>query len=110
MITAYRTTRHGAGIEAYEVVELLKDGVWVHGNTFYETDDYMSTNMGKYISSIKNKIQDERPKFYRAEIRNTAFVRDRSTKVDFGHRRDHAMAFCQRNTDFHVVSYYKEEN
>ena len=108
MITAYRTTRGGVGIDGYEVVELLQDGEWVHGATFYETDDWMSTNMSKYISRIRNKIQDNRPKFYRAEIRNIVIMRDKSAKIDFGHSFDQAKAFVTRNPDFHIVSYYKE--
>ena len=109
MITAYRTTRGGLGIDGYVVVELLQDDEWVHGNTFYETDDFMSTNMSKYISSVRSKIQDARPKFYRAEIRATVIMRDKSAKIDFGHSFDQAKAFTTRNPDFHIVSYYKED-
>jgi hypothetical protein len=108
MIDDFRITRYGSGIDAYEVVELHQDGAWVHGNTFYETDDWMSHNMSEYLSKVRSKIKDHRPKYYRCKILPTAFVRDKSASIDFAHREDFARSFCARNTDFFIETYYKD--
>jgi len=108
MITNYRTITKGLGIDGYTEVQLLKDGAWVSGRTFEQSDDFMLTNMSQYISAIKAKMQDARTKFYRCEVRPTAFRRDRSTVVDFGTSFDDAKAYAVANGDFHIVTYYKE--
>lgn len=108
MIDDYRITRHGSGINAYEIVELHQDGAWIHGDTFYETDDWMSHNMSEYLSRVRAKIKDNRPKFYYCKVRPSAFVKDKDVTINFAHREDLAKAFCQRNPDFFVEVYYKE--
>jgi hypothetical protein len=106
MITAYRTTRHGAGIDAYEVVELLKDGEWVHGETFYEYDNYMCSNMSKYIGKVKRAMQ----------VKHYSCINDSHWQLtvkpdelyEFGTDYQSALAFMKANKGYRLRTEYKD--
>ena len=60
MIDSYRVIYGGEGINAYTVVELHQNGEWVHGQTFYETSDWMHHNVSEYIDQIKKQMKEEK--------------------------------------------------
>ena len=107
MITNYRKTYHGNGIDACTTIELLQDGVWVHGATFSQDDDFMSTNMNNYISRVQRRIADEGPRLYRITNKvgfwNGINLLDEDFHLETKDR-EYALSFVYINSPYDVVS------
>jgi hypothetical protein len=107
MITKYRKVFGGAGLDGYTTIELLQDGVWVHGATFSQDDDNMSTNMNNYISRVQRRIADEGPRVYRITNKRGFWNGIELLDEDFHLEtkdREYAHSFVYTNSPYDVVS------
>ena len=49
-----RHISHGNSLDGYIEVQQLKDGVWQTTGKFYQSDDWMMTNLEKHVQYLKS--------------------------------------------------------